>query len=65
MIIFYVKVKKHEIQDKHTQKKELLNLFLPYAFMQQFKIFGSFSSINNILADKFANEPDFQFLTLE
>ena len=40
-------------------------MFLPYAFMQQFKIMGSFESFNNIVAEKFANEPDFEFVTLE
>ena len=68
--LFYVvkmhrEVSKHKFQDKRTTRGELMSLCLPYAFLQHFRLLGGFRSFNEVIQEKFSNEDDFQFVSLE
>lgn len=58
-------VSKHKFEDKRTTRGELVGLCLPYAFLQQFRLQGGFRSFNEVIQEKFSNEEDFQFVSLE
>jgi hypothetical protein len=65
LVVMYIKVSMYPINDKYTSRGELLQLSLPYALLQQFKVLGAATVFNEVVAEKFASEEqDFDFVSL-